>query len=99
MRSSRFAILPSTCLTRASCESGIAGIVASSPGCAQVRTMGQAKPGTFPSEPEARWSLFDLATMEQELEDLFQRSVEEAALRNPFRRRAILSTKRTLYAA
>ena len=52
--------------------------------------------------PDARWSLFDLATMQQELADTFGRSVdlvEEAALRNPFRRQAILRSKQTLYAA
>lgn len=53
-------------------------------------------------EPDAQWSLFDLATMQQELAEVFERPVdlvEEAALRNPFRRRAILRTKQTLYAA
>lgn len=53
-------------------------------------------------EPDARWNLFDLATMQQELADAFGRPVdlvEEAALRNPFRRQAILRGKRTLYAA
>lgn len=53
-------------------------------------------------EPDAQWSLFDLATMQQELADMFGRPVdlvEEAALRNPFRRQAILRGKRTLYAA
>jgi len=48
------------------------------------------------------WSLLDLATMQQELADMFGRSVdlvEEAALRNPYRRRAILESKQILYAA
>lgn len=50
----------------------------------------------------ADWSLFDLATMQQELAEIVGRSVdlvEEAALRNPYRRRAILETKQILYAA
>jgi hypothetical protein len=50
----------------------------------------------------ARWSLWDLADMQQELESIFGRSVdlvENGALRNPFRRQAILSTKEVLYAA
>ena len=53
-------------------------------------------------EPDAQWSLFDLTTMQQELADTFGRSVdlvEEAALRNPYRRQAILRAKQTLYAA
>ncbi|MEO7132778.1 MAG: nucleotidyltransferase domain-containing protein [Vicinamibacterales bacterium] len=53
-------------------------------------------------EPNAQWSLFALTTMQQELADTFGRPVdlvEEAALRNPFRRQAILRAKRTLYAA
>ena len=53
-------------------------------------------------EPDTHWNLLDLATMQQELEETFNRAVdlvEEAALRNPFRRREILSTKHTLYAA
>jgi len=53
-------------------------------------------------EPNAQWSLFDLTTMQQELADAFGRPVdlvEEAALRNPFRRQAILRAKQTLYAA
>ena len=53
-------------------------------------------------EPDARCSLFDLTTMQQELADAFGRPVdlvEEAALRNPFRRLAILRAKQTLYAA
>lgn len=50
----------------------------------------------------ADWSLFDLVTMQQELAEIFGRSVdlvEEAALRNPYRRRAILETRQILYAA
>lgn len=51
---------------------------------------------------EADWSLFDLATMQQELAEMFGRSVdlvEETALRNPYRRHAIRKTKHVLYAA
>lgn len=52
--------------------------------------------------PEARWSLFDLVGLQDELESLFGRPVdlvEKNALRNPFRRREILRTHRVLYAA
>ena len=52
--------------------------------------------------PEAPWSLFDLVTMKEELEGFFGRPVdlvEKAALRNPFRRRAILKHQKVLYAA
>lgn len=52
--------------------------------------------------PDAAWSLFDLIEMKEELEDLFGRSVdlvEKAALRNPFRRHAILKHHKVLYAA
>jgi uncharacterized protein len=52
--------------------------------------------------PSAEWSLFDIAKMQQELEEVFGRAVdlvEERAIRNPFRRRVILKSKQTLYAA
>lgn len=52
--------------------------------------------------PDAQWNLFDLTTMRQELAEIFGRPVdlvEEAALRNPYRRASILISKRTLYAA
>ena len=51
---------------------------------------------------DAAWSLFDLVTMKEELEDLFGRPVdlvEKAGLRNPFRRHAILKHQKVLYAA
>jgi predicted nucleotidyltransferase len=54
------------------------------------------------SAPEAGWSLLDLARMSGELQDLFGRPVdliEERALRNPFRRRALLAEKAILHAA
>ncbi|HXO21255.1 MAG TPA: nucleotidyltransferase family protein [Thermoanaerobaculia bacterium] len=53
-------------------------------------------------EETAPWSLWDLSTMRLELADMFGREVdlvEEKGLRNPFRRHAILSTKRVVYAA
>ncbi len=53
-------------------------------------------------EPNAGWSLFDLVTMQDELEVLAGRHVdlvEQEALRNPYRRAAIVSSKRVLYAA
>lgn len=53
-------------------------------------------------EPDADISLFDLGAMQQELEGMFGRHVdlvEEAGLRNPFRRRSILSSREIVYAA
>lgn len=53
-------------------------------------------------EPDAEWSLLDVVTMKQELESLLGRRVdlvEEAALRNPFRRAAIQQSKHQVYAA
>jgi predicted nucleotidyltransferase len=53
-------------------------------------------------DPGAPWSLFDLVEMREELAEVFGREVdlvEKKALRNPFRRRAILDSSRTLYAA
>jgi predicted nucleotidyltransferase len=52
--------------------------------------------------PGAPWSLWDLVSMRDELKIVFGREVdlvEERAIRNPFRRHAILSTKRVIYAA
>lgn len=49
----------------------------------------------------APWSLWDLHTIRGELEEIFGKRVdlvEEKALRNPFRRRAILSGKQVIYA-
>ena len=51
---------------------------------------------------DARWSLFDLVDMADELRSVFGRSVdlvEKEALRNPFRRQSILSTRKVIYAA
>lgn len=55
--------------------------------------------------PEARWSLFDHARMERELGEILGREVDlvsrSAVERSPnwIRRKEILSTARTLYAA
>ncbi|MBU0616406.1 MAG: nucleotidyltransferase family protein [Planctomycetes bacterium] len=51
---------------------------------------------------DATWSLFDLVEMRDELRELFGRNVdlvEGAALRNPYRRRAILREKEVIFAA
>ena len=51
---------------------------------------------------DARWSLFDLVNMADELASVFGRPVdlvEKEALRNPFRRESILSTRKIIYAA
>ncbi|HYC90408.1 MAG TPA: nucleotidyltransferase domain-containing protein [Thermoanaerobaculia bacterium] len=53
-------------------------------------------------EPEAPWDLWDITTMEQELAELFGRRVdlvEKRALKNPFRRYEILTTRQIVYAA
>ncbi len=53
-------------------------------------------------ETGAGWSLLDLITVQDELAALLGRSVdliEEAALRNPYRRAAILESRRLVYAA
>jgi predicted nucleotidyltransferase len=51
---------------------------------------------------DARWSLFDWVEMIEELKGIAGREidlVEREALRNPFRRRAILASKEVIYAA
>jgi predicted nucleotidyltransferase len=53
-------------------------------------------------EAEAAWSLADVAVMAAELEELFGRPVdilEKKAIRNPFRRHEVLTTREVLYAA
>ena len=53
-------------------------------------------------EPAATWDLFDLVTMRDELMVMFGRAVdlvEKEGLRNPFRRRSIMSTRQVIYAA
>lgn len=51
---------------------------------------------------DAHWSLFDFVQMQDELKEIFGREVdlvEEAGMRNPFRRHSILSSKEIIYAA
>ena len=51
--------------------------------------------------PDASWSLFDISRMRLELSALFGHEadlVQRSGLRNPFRRRAILSTREVIYA-
>jgi uncharacterized protein len=53
-------------------------------------------------EAGAGWSLLDLVTMQEALAAVLGRPVdliEEAALRNPYRRVAILESKHVVYAA
>lgn len=50
--------------------------------------------------PETAWSLFDISRMRLELSSLFGREVDLVqtnGLRNPFRRRAILSNREVIY--
>ena len=50
----------------------------------------------------ANWSIFDLARMREELSSLLGREadvLELGGLRNPFRRREILATRKVIYAA
>jgi hypothetical protein len=52
--------------------------------------------------PEAHWSLYDIVEMMDELKEILRREVdlvEKEALRNPFRRREILATRKVIYAA
>jgi hypothetical protein len=51
--------------------------------------------------PEAQWSLWDFPQMQDELKAIFGREVdivEKDALKNPFRRHSILTTKQVVYA-
>ena len=53
-------------------------------------------------EPDTGWTLLDLVSMQREIAEVLGRSVdliEEAALRNPYRRSAILKSKQVVYAA
>jgi uncharacterized protein len=53
-------------------------------------------------EPDAGWDLWDFTTMEDELQQVFEREVdlvEKRALKNPFRRHDILTTRQVLFAA
>ncbi len=52
--------------------------------------------------PEAKWSLFDLVEMQDELSRLFGQAVdlvERQGLHNPFRRHSILTSRQVIYAA
>jgi predicted nucleotidyltransferase len=52
--------------------------------------------------PDAHWSLFDFASMQLELGEMFGRDVdlvEKASIKNPFRRKSILKDLTVLYAA
>ena len=51
---------------------------------------------------DAKWSLFDIVRMQNELNEIFGREVdlvEKEAIRNPFRRHSILRSKEVIYAA
>ncbi len=53
-------------------------------------------------DPKAQFGLFEIAQMQIELENMFKRPVdlvEKEGLRNPYRRREILSTAQIIYAA
>jgi predicted nucleotidyltransferase len=53
-------------------------------------------------EAHAEWDLWDITHMEDELQELFGREVdvvEKRALKNPFRRYEILTTRQVVYAA
>ena len=52
--------------------------------------------------PSAPWSSLDLIDLQEELRQLVGHQVdlvEKSALRNPFRRQAILATRKVVYAA
>ena len=53
-------------------------------------------------QDEAPWGLFEFVEMMEELQEIFGRNldlIEKEALRNPFRRREILSHCQVVYAA
>lgn len=53
-------------------------------------------------KPEASWSLFDIVTMQDELEAIFGRKVdlvEKEAIKNPFFKRAVFKEMELIYAA
>ena len=57
---------------------------------------------TVSFEDGAPWSLWDILDMRKELQQMFGRPVdivEKEALRNPFRRQVILSTRKVIYAS
>ncbi|HXW69816.1 MAG TPA: nucleotidyltransferase family protein [Dissulfurispiraceae bacterium] len=50
----------------------------------------------------AGWDLFDFVDMTEELKEIFGREVdlmEKGAIRNPFRRHSIMTSRKVLYAA
>ena len=52
-------------------------------------------------EETVRWSLYDVVAMKDELKAIFGRDidiVEKGAVRNPFRRRSIMTNREVLYA-
>jgi hypothetical protein len=52
--------------------------------------------------PNSPWSLFDIITMQEELQTIFGREVdlvEKQGLVNPFRRHSILKNRQVIYAA
>ena len=52
--------------------------------------------------PDAPWTLWDLSRMRDELRSIFGREVdlvEKKALRNPYRRQAILANHQVVYAS
>ena len=53
-------------------------------------------------EPEAGWDLWDLVTMREDLISIVDREVDlvvKEALRNPYRRKEILSNREVIHAA
>ncbi|MFH1911947.1 MAG: nucleotidyltransferase family protein [Pseudomonadota bacterium] len=53
-------------------------------------------------EETVSWSLYDVVKMKDELKAIFGRDVdivEKGAVRNPFRRRSIMTNREVLYAA
>lgn len=53
-------------------------------------------------EPDAPWDLWDWVDIIDELKEIFGRDVdlvEEKALRNPYRRQSILTSKQVIYAS
>lgn len=52
--------------------------------------------------PDCRYSLFDLAIIQEQLQTIFNREVdlvEKASLKNPFRKKEILDHMEVIYAA
>jgi len=51
---------------------------------------------------DAKWDLFDLVEMQEELKNMFGRDidlVEKGTIRNPFREQSIMNSHEVLYAA